>query len=160
MTGYLDAVAEFAAEFSFENLPVGVAERTKLITTDTIAAIVGGAAEPEIRALAQRLCIPGGGTATIIGMGLRAEPGVAALLNGSAGTFLEMDEGNQFCKGHPGMHTIPACYAWAQGRRISGPEFITAIAVGYDVCARVGMATSLRGSACIGGCTRARYWPG
>jgi len=144
MTGYLDAVAEFATETSFENLPVSIVDRTKLIITDTVAAIVGGAAEPEIRALAQRLCIPGGGSATIIGMGRRADPGVAALLNGSAGTFLEMDEGNQFCKGHPGMHTIPACYAWAEGRSVTGAEIITAIAVGYDVCARVGIATNLR----------------
>ena len=34
-------------------------------------------------------------------------------MNGTAGTWLEMDEGNQFCKGHPGMHTIPAALAFA-----------------------------------------------
>jgi 2-methylcitrate dehydratase PrpD len=55
-----------------------------------------------------------------------------------------MDEGNQFCKGHPGMHTFPAALAYSQVHGASGRDLITAIAIGYEVGARVGIATNLR----------------
>ncbi len=144
MKNYLVTVAEFAANYHCADIPADVVDRTKLILADSIGAIVGGAAEPEIRTLTHRLCDQRTGTSAVIGMRRKAEPALAALLNGSAGTFLEMDEGNQFCKGHPGMHTIPACYAWADGRDVSGSDFLAAVAIGYDVGARVGIATNLR----------------
>ena len=145
MTFYLDQVAEFAATTKFDDFPTPVIERTKLIIADCIAAIVGGSVEPEIKELSTRLASQsGGGTALVIGSHLKTDPAKAALLNGTAGTFLEMDEGNQFCKGHPGMHTFPAAFAYSQVHGASGRDLITAIAIGYEVGARVGIATNLR----------------
>ena len=146
MTDYQHTLSRFITKTRFKDLPEAVVERTKLIIADSIGAIVGGAAEPEIRALASRITTGAPQQSTIIGMGLKADAAQAALLNGSAGTFLEMDEGNQFCKGHPGMHTIPAAYAWAQVNSVSGPEFIAAVAIGYDIAARVGISSNLRPS--------------
>jgi 2-methylcitrate dehydratase PrpD len=88
----------------------------------------------------------GSGAALLIGTGLSAHPAQAALVNGTAGTWLEMDEGNQFCKGHPGMHTFPAAFAYAQMVGASGADFLAAVAIGYEVGARVGIATALRPS--------------
>ena len=139
---YLDQVAEFAAETRSADLPPDVIERTALILADCIGAMAGGAAEPEMIALRQGATIPSG--ALIIGTGQRADPGRAAFLNGTAGTVLEMDEGNQFCKGHPGMHTVPAALAFAAGSNVSGRDLLAAIAIGYEVGARVGIATQLR----------------
>jgi len=145
MTFYLDEVAAFAAECAFADLPSPVIERTKLVIADCIGAIAGGSVEPEIEELSINLAGSSGeGEAAVIGTALRTEPAKAALLNGAAGTFLEMDEGNQFCKGHPGMHTFPAVFAAAEATPASGPDLITALAVGYEVGARVGIATDLR----------------
>ena len=145
MTFYLDQVAEFAATTKFDDFPTSVIERTKLVIADCIAAIVGGSVEPEIKELSTRLASQsGGGMALVIGSHLKTDPAKAALLNGTAGTFLEMDEGNQFCKGHPGMHTFPAALAYSQVHGASGKDLITAIAIGYEVGARVGVATNLR----------------
>ena len=145
MTFYLDQVAEFAATTKFDDLPPSVIDRTKHVIADCIAAIVGGSVEPEIKELSSRLASQsGGGTAMVIGTHLKTDPAKAALLNGTAGTFLEMDEGNQFCKGHPGMHTFPAALAYSQVHGASGIDLITAIAIGYEVGARVGIATNLR----------------
>jgi 2-methylcitrate dehydratase PrpD len=145
MTFYLDQVAKFAATTKFDDLPTSVIERTKLVIADCVAAIVGGSVEPEIKELSTRLASQsGGGTALVIGTYLKTDPAKAALLNGTAGTFLEMDEGNQFCKGHPGMHTFPAVLAYSQVHEASGKDLITAIAIGYEVGARVGIATNLR----------------
>jgi 2-methylcitrate dehydratase PrpD len=145
MTFYLDQVAEFAATTKFDDLSPPVIDRTKHVIADCIAAIVGGSVEPEIKELSSRLASQsGGGTAMVIGTHLKTDPAKAALLNGTAGTFLEMDEGNQFCKGHPGMHTFPAALAYSQVHGASGIDLITAIAIGYEVGARVGIATNLR----------------
>jgi len=141
---YLTEVAEFAAGFRAADLPPEAVARTKLILADSIGAIVGGAAEPEVQALAARLA--GGGPALVIGTTLTAQPAQAALLNGTAGTWLEMDEGNQFCKGHPGMHTIPAAFAFAEAVGAGGADFLAAIAIGYEIGARVGIACALRPS--------------
>jgi 2-methylcitrate dehydratase PrpD len=81
----------------------------------------------------------------VVGAGRRAAPGEAAFLNGTAGTVLEMDEGNQFCKGHPGMHTVPAALAHASTLpEVSGRALLAAIALGYEAGARVGIGTALR----------------
>lgn len=142
---YLDQVAGFAADTRASEIPDAVIARSALILADSLGAIAGGAAEPEMLALSAGVT----GTAAVIGTGLRADPARAAFLNGTAGTVLEMDEGNQFCKGHPGMHTIPAALAFAQrsdvsGRDVPGRDLLAAIAIGYEVGARVGIATQLR----------------
>jgi 2-methylcitrate dehydratase PrpD len=138
---YLDHVAAFGANTRSDDIPDAVIARTALILVDCIGAIAGGAAEPEMQALHKGAS---GDGALIIGTTLRADPGRAAFLNGTAGTVLEMDEGNQFCKGHPGMHTVPAALAFADGLAVSGRDLLAAVAIGYEVGARVGIATRLR----------------
>ena len=54
-----------------------------------------------------------------------------------------MDEGHQFAKGHPGMHIFPALLSAASNQDISGEEFLRAFILGYDVGARVGLASNL-----------------
>ncbi len=139
----LSALAEFVAA---AEPPAEVREKTALVVADSIGAIVGGADEGEVRRLADGMMAGSTGRAVVIGRGARVAPPVAAFLNGTAGTTLEMDEGNQFCKGHPGMHVIPAVLAAAAGTGASGREVIDAIAVGYEAAARVGIATALRPS--------------
>ena len=86
------------------------------------------------------------GPALLIGTAQTRIPGIATLLNGTEGTTLEMDEGHQFCKGHPGIHIVPAALAAASAHPTSGPDLLAAIASGYDVGARVGIASQLRPS--------------
>lgn len=140
----LGQVANFAANTATAAIPDDVLTRTALILTDCIGAMVGGAAEPDVANLTSRQT--GSGPALLIGTDQTRPAGIAALLNGTAGTTLEMDEGNQFCKGHPGMHTVPAALAVSAGHIVTGADFLAAIATGYDVGARVGIATQLRPS--------------
>lgn len=148
---HLDEVARFVVGTSAQDMPEAVLARVSLILADCVGAIAGGMAEPEMQALIARPGLAGGGPASVIGTPLRAQPAQAALLNGTAGTVLEMDEGNQFSRGHPGMHAVPAALAFASakaasGAVVSGRELLTAIALGYEVGARVGVATRLRPS--------------
>ena len=140
---YLDTLSTFAAGLRFAGLPPEVRAHTGWVLADTLAAIAAGSAEPELRALAQRQRLGSG--ATLIGLGLQTHPEAAALVNGTGGTFLEMDEGNRFSRGHPAVHAIPAALALAQERRRPAEDFLAAVVAGYEVGSRLGAASALRG---------------
>jgi 2-methylcitrate dehydratase PrpD len=84
------------------------------------------------------------GNVWVIGAGKRARAIDAALLNGTAGTWLELDEGNLFAKGHPGIQVVPAAVALAQESGCSGAEVLRAVALGYEISARVSRAAQMR----------------
>ena len=144
-----EKLAKFCAETTFSQLDFQVVERTKLIISDTIGSILGGIVEPEVR---EFLKFRAGQKSKdrkvkIIGLNKWAEQSDASLIHGIAGTTLEMDEGNQFAKGHPAIHVLPALVSVVQSRllpqNISGQEFLNAFAIGYDVGARIGLASQL-----------------
>ena len=116
---WLDTLVDFLVGFRFETLKPATVEQTSYVILDTIGAIVGGAAEPEMQALTTRLTVSPVGEASVMGTGKTAVSAAAAFLNGTAGTFLEMDEGNRFAKGHPSIHALPA--VWAMASTISTP---------------------------------------
>ncbi|MDB5848147.1 MAG: MmgE/PrpD family protein [Rhodoferax sp.] len=139
---YLDTFSAFAAELDFAALPAAVQEQVRWIVADTVAAIVAGSAEPELRALAAKQTSPG--MASLLGLGRAASADAAALINGTAGTFLEMDEGNRFSKGHPAIHVVPAALALCQERGLDAGVFLSAVVTGYEVGSRLGAAVQLR----------------
>ena len=141
---WLDTLAEFIADFRLETLKPATVEQTRYIILDTIGAIVGGAAEPEMQALTAKLTVSPVGEASVMGTDKAAVSAAAAFLNGTAGTFLEMDEGNRFAKGHPSIHALPAVWALAEIKGLSGKEAMEALILGYEVGARIGIAASLR----------------
>ncbi|MEX0502535.1 MmgE/PrpD family protein [Alphaproteobacteria bacterium LSUCC0719] len=139
---FLPNVARFICKTEMENIPEEAVARAKLTVVDCVGAIVGGMAEPEMQALVN--VRQPDGRAAILGTGRTTDPQTAAFLNGMAGTVLEMDEGSQFARGHPGMHVFPALLAAAQTTEVSGTEFLRALIIGYDVAARAGIGTKLR----------------
>ena len=158
MTEPLDQFAAFIETTRIEDIPNKVKIRARHILVDCIAAIIGGIAEPEIQQLLKNntaLGLGGGGAgrlAKILGTNLHCDNMTAALINGTAGTVLEMDEGSQFARGHPGMHVLPALLAAVHNNpnptsiTVTGSQFLRAFIIGYDVAARMGIGTSLRPS--------------
>jgi len=141
---YLDTLSTFAAGLRFAALPPAVRAHTGWVLADTLAAIAAGSAEPELRALAQRQRMGSG--ATLIGLGVQTHPEAAALVNGTGGTFLEMDEGNRFSRGHPAIHVMPAALALCEQQGADADTFLSALVVGYEVGSRLGAASQLRGA--------------
>lgn len=140
---YLDDLSGFLARCRFEDLPAPVVAQAGLVAADTVAAIAAGSAEPEMRALTARLGTDPG-PASIIGTDRRTSVAKAALLNGAAGTFLEMDEGHRFSRGHPAIHVLPAALALGEAGRRPGRDLVTALVLGYEVASRLGGAARLR----------------
>lgn len=144
---WLVAWSRFAAGLRFEDIPAEVVAHARLVLLDTIGAIAAGAQEPEMVALTRRMAAlhGAGGVATaVIGGRARLPLPVAAFLNGTAGTMLELDEGNQYCRGHPAIHVVPAVLAEADRRAASGRALIRALVLGYEIGARIGIASTLR----------------
>ena len=135
--------AEFLCSTRFEDIPQEAVAAAKIIIADCVAAITGGMAEAEMQQLIRNSVSGADATTGLFGHRYRTDPQTAAFLNGTAGTVLEMDEGHQFAKGHPGMHIFPALFAAAENSTVSGERFLYAFILGYDVAARIGTACQL-----------------
>ncbi|MGC6454858.1 MAG: MmgE/PrpD family protein [Candidatus Puniceispirillaceae bacterium] len=139
---FLPAISSFISMTEMAKIPPAAIDRARLVILDSVGAIIGGMAEPEMRRL---VVAPwSAGQSPILGTDALTDSQTAAFLNGMAGTVLEMDEGNQFARGHPGMHVFPALLAAVADHPCSGPEFLRAFIIGYDVAARAGIGTKLR----------------
>ena len=115
------------------------------VLADCLPVIAAGMQVDEMKALvAAHLDTAASGGAWVIGTGRRAAALDAALLNGTAGTWLELDEGNLFAKGHPGIQVVPAAVAVAQESAVSGAELLLAVSLGYEVCSRISRAAKTR----------------
>jgi len=145
MPDYLDHIVSYVCRTDFNDLPPAVVLRAKEVLADTLSVIAAGAQEDEVKGLAKRLVDPKAKqVASLIGSGTRTEPSKAALINGTAGTFLELDEGNQFGRGHPGIHVVPAALAIAEEGHLSGRDLLTALVLGYEIGTRIGIACKIR----------------
>ena len=140
---YLEELAAFACRTRLGDLPAKVLERTRWIVADSLPVIAAGMQQPEMQALLQRHQ-PAPGKAWVLGARRRAAARDAALLNGTAGTWLELNEGNLIAKGHPGIQVLPAALALGQEIGASGAELLVAIAVGYEVSSRVSRAAQMK----------------
>ena len=126
---WLTQWAHFAANTGFDDLPDHVIERAQLVILDSVGAMIAGMAEPEMQAARTRIA---------------AGRYQTAFLGGTAGTMLEIDEGNQYARGHPAIHVAPALLAVAGQQPVSGRDFICAMVLGYEIGARIGIASKLR----------------
>lgn len=133
-------LAEFAAQIQWDDLPPHVQRRALLVAADCAASAAGGLAVERNLRLAETIAKGALGSASVIGLATGVEPGYAALIHGTAGTELELDEGHRFSAGHPGIHVVPAAMALAEATGASGPGFLAAVVAGYEVAARVGEA--------------------
>ena len=140
---YLRELAGFACHTRLGDLPANVLERTRWVIADSLPVIATGMQQPEMQSLL-RQHKPGAGTAWVIGARQRAGALDAALLNGTAGTWLELNEGNLIAKGHPGIQVVPAAIALAQESGASGAELLMAVAVGYEVSSRISRAAQMK----------------
>jgi len=142
---YLHTLATFLAGTTCASLPAHVRAHGRLLLADTIAATGAGMQVPEMRRFVDaHLADAGPGPAWVIGAGRRARASDAAFLNGTAATWLELNEGSLRARGHPSVQVIPAAVATAQALDASGADLLGAIVLGYEACARLAAAANVR----------------
>ena len=145
MPEYLDQISRFVVKTDFKDLEPTVIEQAEKVIYDTVGAIASGAQQKEPTEMTKRLTsFSGKAISTVIGRKKKTDPLNAALINGAAGTWLELDEGNQFARGHAGIHVVPAALAMGEKKGVSGKDFLTALVLGYEIACRIGIASKLR----------------
>jgi 2-methylcitrate dehydratase PrpD len=141
----IERLAQFAANTQWEDIPEPVQRHAKLVCLDTLGVILAGSVQPEVRKLRERLSTTAGTGATVLARGSPTQdPRTAALLNGVAGRAIELCEGLRLVTGQPAMQILPGVLAVAEHGQRTGREMITALVLGYDVAARLGMAFTPR----------------
>ncbi len=142
---YLVELARFACSAQLKDLDSRALARTRWVIADSLPVIAAGMQQPEMQAFVHKhLAAGGGGLAWVLGTRRRASPLNAALLNGTAGTWLELDEGNLLAKGHPGIQVVPAAVALAQESGAHGSELLMAVALGYELSSRISRAATIK----------------
>src|SRR5580700_2624379 len=138
------ALAHYAANLRFEDLPAEVVQRAKDCIIDTAAAIIYGNTIPwsgTVVGYAQRM--GPGGKSRILGADAAVQPAVAALANGTLSHAFELDNVviNPGAGVHGGATLLPPGLAMAQDVGGSGRDLLAAVAAGAEVMIRIGWAT-------------------
>jgi 2-methylcitrate dehydratase PrpD len=135
-----DPLSSFVATLTYDELPEPVQDRAELIIADTIGAIIGGAPTDPVKTLRERYATREPGSVSVLGTDATVPVSHAAMLNGIAGTVLELDEGHKRAAGHPAVHVLPAVLAVAEADDGSGEDLVTAFVAGYESAVRVARA--------------------
>jgi 2-methylcitrate dehydratase PrpD len=122
-------------------LPAEVIEQAKHHVLDTFAAMVSGSNLPPGRVAIQFARSYGGEkVATVVASDVVCGSIEAALANGVLAHSDETDDSHAPSESHPGSSVVPASLAAGEQFGIDGMHFLRAVALGYDIGPRVGMA--------------------
>jgi 2-methylcitrate dehydratase PrpD len=133
-------LSEYMATAGARALPPEAVESTKQHILDTFAAMVSGCdLAPAQVALKFARAHAGEKTATVVVSGTLCGPIEAAMVNGMLAHSDETDDSHAPSHSHPGCAVVPAAFAAGEQFNIDGTRFVRAVALGYDIGARVGM---------------------
>jgi 2-methylcitrate dehydratase PrpD len=131
----------FARKTAWQDLPAAVRHQAKRCLLDALGAMIAGSRTP-VAGIMRKTALEqfGGDQATIMVGGERVSAAGAALANGFAANALDIDDGYRRVKGHPGACALPPVLAAAElSGRCSGPDFLTALVVAYELGIRAGV---------------------
>ena len=152
--GLTNYVGKFVVETRYEDVPAEVIELGKKSILDGLGlALAGSRAQTgEIcRQYLERLGVCGG-KATVTGSGLKTSPRFAALTNGVSIHADDFDDTQLSAAKdrvygllvHPTVPVLPAVLALAEGKGVSGKEFMLAYHLGVEVECKIAEAISPR----------------
>ena len=140
---------EFAAGLSYEDVPEAMRALLRVSFVDTMGvAAIGATTEMSQIARKSTLRLFGAGSAGAARMlmdGREVSPVGAAMAGGFTVDSVDAHDGTTPNKGHVGSAVFPALLAVAdamraEGRAITGAEFMLWLAIGYEISTRAGKA--------------------
>ena len=138
---HTEVLARHVAAAADDALPEPVAAKTRLHLLDSVAAVVSGSRLRAGRLAASYAALLGGApVATVVGTGTVTSAVNAALANGMMGHADETDDSHLAGRFHPGCAIVPAALAVAEQVGADGAALLRAVALGYDVGARVNIS--------------------
>ncbi len=134
-------LAAYIAAAPHKALPKAVAEKTKHHILDTIAAMVSGSQLPPGKAaLAYAKTLGGTKQATVVGSRMQTTTVNAALANAMMAHADETDDSHAPSLMHPGCAIVANALAFGELHRRNGNALLRAVALGYDVGARLNLS--------------------
>jgi 2-methylcitrate dehydratase PrpD len=128
-------LARFVADTRFADLPNSLVENCKIAVLDAIGAGVVGSVQPWTRRILSVVQALGGRPdASVIQQAWRADVARAAFANG---VLIGAFECEPLTGSHASGTVLPAALAVCQRERFDGARFLTALAVGFEVSARI-----------------------
>ena len=132
-------IARQAASLSYQQLPAEAVGKVKTVVLDYLSCVFESLGlGPSVQAI--ELASRARGDAIVIGAGLRSAAPEAAFANAVLSHGLVREDMHTGSVSHLGVVVLPTLLALAQGRRITGRDFIVAAVCGYEVGAAVGRA--------------------
>ena len=131
-------LARFVAATQFAHLPASMIEDLKIMVLDTLGAGCIGTAQPWARMVVAMVYELGGTPeASVINQSWRTDIARAALANGALiGAF----ECEPLTGSHASGTVLPAALAVCEREHLDGSAFLTAVALGFEVSARIARA--------------------
>ena len=137
----MKTLATYMAGAAKKPLPKAVAEKTKHHLLDTIAAMVSGSRLlPGTKAIAYAKTLGGAPQALVIGSKIVTNAEQAAHINGMLAHADETDDSHAPSLSHPGCAIVPAAMAMGEREKTNGTQLLRAVALGYDLCARINLS--------------------
>ncbi len=140
---YLRRIARLIVDARFSSLPKDVVDQAKRIVLDDLAAIVAGGEDATVRSLLAAIKPSQAEARVLAPPWPRVSIADAVLLNGIAGTTLELDGGYRPAPAHAGIYCLPVVLALGEVGNISGREILVALVLGYELAARLAEGTRL-----------------
>lgn len=136
--GLTRALARYAVASGPEVLPEAVRHEAGRAFLNWMGVAIGGCEEPA-PTLAARMVLgrQAQGRSTLIGQGATTDVASAAFVNCIASSVLAYDDAHLPTVAHPSGPAAAAVFAQAQARPVSGPAFLSAIALGIELQCRV-----------------------
>lgn len=137
----VDVLSTFISDVTFERLPVEVISNVKQRVLDTLGVCLAAASQSLAGGVGELLELWGGREqASLVGRQGRYPAPNAALFNGTLAHSLDFDDTHLPSVLHPSASAVPAAFALGETLGASGRDVITAVAVGTEICVRLGMA--------------------
>lgn len=134
-------LARFAATTRYQDLPDAVVTSVGMRVLDTLGiAVAATDLETSKAATAWAREQGGAATASAVGLDIALPPALAAFVNGVLAHSLDFDDTHLPSILHPSASVVPAALAAAQEHGVDGRELVRGIAIGLEVCVRIGMA--------------------
>jgi 2-methylcitrate dehydratase PrpD len=139
--GATKALVDFAVGTRFEDIPADVVHETKRLILDTLGCAIGSRETDLGRIAVDAAAAIGGsdGEATIWGTKARSSGVAAAFANAELTNAMDADE-TLINFSHVAGSILPPAMATAERVKGTGKTLIAAMALGYDIAARVGVS--------------------
>jgi 2-methylcitrate dehydratase PrpD len=133
-------IAEFVSGVRYEQIPVEVRDRLKLLILDSLGCAIYGANLEWCRIVQETFgTLDATRTTSVWGTNLKLSSTNAALVNGTEVQSFELDDVHRVGVLHVGAVTLPALFAAAESHAdVTGRELLVAALAGYEIGPRVG----------------------